>query len=257
MTVTCYAHVLVNGREVWGILDLNNNSIQEVKPTYLDENFVLTNNIIKLTENTKFLVPTKPTKIICLGLNFIDHAIELKMKIPETPIIFIKPTSALIGHKDNIIYPEMTKQVDYEGELAIVIKKTAKGIPPENVNEYILGYTCFNDVTARDLQKIDGQWTRAKSFDTFAPVGPWIVNGIEPHNLKIQTLLNGKIVQESNTKNMIFSVPHVVSFISSIMTLYPGDIISLGTPPGVGELKRGDTISIKIENIGELTNYVV
>lgn len=257
MTVTYYAHVLANGKEIWGALDLNTNTIQEIKPTYLEENFVLTNNIIKLPEDTKFLVPTKPTKIICLGLNYVDHAIELKMEIPKTPIIFIKPTSALIGHKDNIIYPEMTKQVDYEGELAIVIKKTAKCVRPENAQEYILGYTCFNDVTARDLQKIDGQWTRAKSFDTFAPVGPWIVDGIDPHNLRIQTFLNGKIVQDSNTKNMIFTVQYVVSFVSSIMTLYPGDIISLGTPPGVGELKRGDTVTVKIEKIGELTNYVV
>jgi 2-keto-4-pentenoate hydratase/2-oxohepta-3-ene-1,7-dioic acid hydratase in catechol pathway len=179
------------------------------------------------------------------------------MPIPEEPIIFLKPPSAVIGDKDNIVYPLCVEQLDYEGELAVVIKKTAKDVPVENVKDYILGYTCFNDVTARDLQRKDGQWTRAKSFDTFAPIGPWIVPNVDTKNLNIQTLLNDKIVQNSNTKNMIFDVEIVISFVSKIMTLYPGDVISLGTPPNVGPMKRGDKVVVKIQNIGELTNFVV
>lgn len=251
------ARVVINGKEIWGEVNLKNNTIKEIIPNYLSDNFEFTTAEFDLALVNKFLPPVIPTKIICLGLNYIDHAKELKMDIPKEPIIFMKPQSAIVGHNDYIIYPEMVTQLDYEGELAVVIKKTAKNVKPEDVYEYILGYTCFNDVTARDLQKKDGQWTRAKSFDTFAPVGPWIVTNINPKNLKIQTLLNNKIVQNSSTSNMIFSIEYVVSFVSKIMTLYPGDIISLGTPPGVGPMSRGDTVTVKIENIGELTNKVI
>ncbi len=198
----------------------------------------------------------KPSKIVALGLNYIDHAKELNMKIPEEPIIFLKPPSALIGHLEKIIYPEGIKELHYEAELAIVIKKKAKNVPIENAFEYILGYTCLNDVTARDIQRKDIQWTRAKSFDTFCPVGPEIVSGVDPSNLKIETLLNDKIVQCSNTKNMIFKVPEILSFVSKVMTLEEGDIIATGTPPGVGPMQPGDKIEIRIENIGSLINFV-
>ncbi|MCX7941147.1 MAG: fumarylacetoacetate hydrolase family protein [Endomicrobia bacterium] len=257
MTLTYYARVLHNEEEIWGILEPANNRLHKVEPSYLEHNYVLTDKVVELADTTKFLVPTKPTKIICLGLNFIDHALELGMKIPDEPIIFLKPTSALLAHKGNIIYPQMSKQVEYEGELAVVINKLTKNVKKEEVPNYILGFTCFNDVTARDLQKKDGQWTRAKSFDTFAPLGPWIVSGVDPTNLRIRTRLNGKVVQDSNTRNMIFNVYEVISFISSIMTLYPGDVITLGTPPGVGVIKKGDVINVEVQNIGELTNYVV
>ncbi|WP_456472186.1 fumarylacetoacetate hydrolase family protein [Methanocaldococcus sp.] len=199
----------------------------------------------------------KPTKIVCVGLNYIDHAKELNMEIPDEPVIFLKPTSAIIYNEDYIVLPKASKRVDYEVELAYIIKKKAKNVKKEEAEDYILGYTILNDVTARDLQKKDGQWTRAKSFDTFCPIGPRVVKDIDPMNLKIECRVNNEVRQRSNTKNMIFDVYELLEFISSIMTLYPGDIISTGTPPGVGELKDGDIVECEVENIGVLKNYVV
>jgi 2-keto-4-pentenoate hydratase/2-oxohepta-3-ene-1,7-dioic acid hydratase in catechol pathway len=203
----------------------------------------------------KFL-KQKPTKIVCVGLNYHDHAKELKMNQPHHPILFIKPISTLIGHKDTISYPKQSKRVDYEAELAVIIKNKTKNIKESEAMQHIEGFTCLNDITARDLQKLDGQWTRAKSFDTFCAIGPRIVKDIDPNNLKIQSFLNSKLKQDSNTSNFIFKVQEVVSFISKAMTLMPGDIIATGTPPSIGPMKKGDKIEIKIENIGTLTNYV-
>jgi len=208
--------------------------------------------------NLKFL-KQKPTKIVCIGLNYHCHAKEIGMNTPRHPIIFLKPPTTLIGPKDKIVYPKMSKRVDYEGELAVIIKKKAKNIPKNKVKKYIEGFTCLNDVTARDLQKKDGQWTRAKSFDTFCCVGPRIVKwtkGFNPNNLKIQTFLNSKVKQDSNTSQFIFKVEEIVSFISKVMTLNPGDIIATGTPKGIGPMKRGGKIESKIERIGTLINYV-
>src|SRR3989339_162145 len=199
----------------------------------------------------------KPSKVIAVGLNYIDHAKELNMKIPDEPIIFIKPQTAVIWNKEKVKYPKMSKQVDYEAELAIVIGKKCKNISVKNAEKYILGYTCLNDITARDLQRKDGQWTRAKSFDTFCPIGPHIVSGINPDDLKIECYLNDKLKQSSSTKNLIFNVKKLVSFISQVMTLEKYDVISTGTPVGVGPVKIGDKIEIKIEKIGVLTNYVI
>ncbi len=211
-------------------------------------------------EDLKILAPAEPSKIICIGLNYVDHARELKMEIPEEPIIFLKPPTAAIGHEENIVYPTASKQVDYEAELGVVIGKNCKNVTRENAYDVILGYTCFNDVTARDLQKKDGQWTRSKSFDTFAPFGPYIVAKEEiknPQNLDIRLRLNGRIEQTSNTKNFIFDVPFLIEFVSGIMTLNQGDVIATGTPPGVGPVKRGDTVEVEIEGIGVLRNFVV
>ncbi len=199
----------------------------------------------------------KPSKIVCVGLNYIDHAKELNMRIPDEPIIFLKPPSAVIFNNQKIVYPNISKQVDYEAELAVVIGKKCKNVSEKNSKKYILGYACLNDVTARDLQKKDEQWTRAKSFDTFCPLGPHIVSGINPDNLKIELFLNGKLKQSSNTKNLIFKVEKLVSFISKIMTLEKYDVIATGTPVGVGPVKIGDKIEVKIEKIGTLTNFVV
>jgi|SRR3989338_622113 len=205
--------------------------------------------------NLSFL-KQKPTKIVCVGLNYHCHAKELGMNTPHHPILFIKPLTTLIGPKDKIVYPKMSKRVDYEAELAIIIKDKTKNVSKKEAMKHIEGFTCLNDVTARDLQKLDGQWTRAKGFDTFCPIGPKIVKLDNPNNLKIQAILNGKIVQDSNTKNFIFKVEELVSFISKVMTLNPGDIIATGTPKGIGPMKRGDKIEVKIEGIGTLTNYV-
>jgi 2-keto-4-pentenoate hydratase/2-oxohepta-3-ene-1,7-dioic acid hydratase in catechol pathway len=169
----------------------------------------------------------------------------------------LKPPSAIIGPEDKIIYPAMSQRVDYEGELGVVIKKKASHISPQTALDYVLGYTCFNDVTARDLQKPDGQWTRAKGFDTFAPFGPCIETEIDPTNTPIETYLNGQIKQQSNTAELLFSVREVISFISRVMTLLPGDVIATGTPGGIGPMNPGDTIEIKIPPICVLRNYVV
>jgi 2-keto-4-pentenoate hydratase/2-oxohepta-3-ene-1,7-dioic acid hydratase in catechol pathway len=198
-----------------------------------------------------------PTKIVAVGLNYRDHAKELKMEIPKNPIIFIKPASTVIGPEDPIIYPETSNQVDYEAELGIVIGKRAKNIEKDEAKEYILGYTVFNDVTARDLQKKDTQWTRSKSYDTFAPIGPMIETSVNPFDLPISLKLNGITKQNSSTKNMIFNCYELLEFISEIMPLEPGDVIATGTPPGVGPMNRGDIVEAKIEGIGVLKNYVI
>lgn len=251
-----FARILYKQEICLAEINFETNVLELISGSYFQEYKFIEKKISFFDPEIKYLPPTLPSKIVCLGLNYFDHAKELNMQLPKEPIIFIKPNSAVIGDKDKIIYPQQVKQLDYEGEIAVVIKNKCKNVDENDVYEYILGYTCLNDVTARDLQKIDVQWTRAKSFDTFAPIGPYIVSGLEIDNLDINTFLNDKIVQSSNTKNMIFKVECVISYISNIMTLYPGDIISLGTPPGVGPMNKGDKIVVSVEKIGELTNYV-
>ncbi len=207
-------------------------------------------------EEVSLLNPVTPTKIVLVGLNYRDHAAELDMALPENPIIFLKPTTSMIGPGEVIIYPSCSKRVDYEAELALVIGKQARNIRESEAEEYIGGYTCFNDVTARDIQKQDGQWTRAKSFDTFAPVGPWVETELDPSDLAIRSYLNGELKQDSRTSEFIFKVPELVSFVSSVMTLYPGDLIVTGTPSKIGPMNPGDEITIEIEGIGRLTNSV-
>ena len=248
-----YLRFLQNGNIKYGLLE-KDNTIREVVGDIFN-NYKNTENIYSLSEIT-FLPPCVPTKIIAVGLNYFNHANEFQMKIPDEPLIFMKPPSALIAHNDNIIYPKMSKQLDFEAELAVIIKNKVKDIEPENVSKNILGYTCFNDVTARDLQKKDEQWTRAKSFDTFAPIGPFISTDLNPDNLQIKLYKNGQLMQDSSTGSMIFKVDKIVSFISKIMTLFPGDIIATGTPSGVGQLEAGDKVEVEIEGIGILKNKV-
>ena len=238
-------------RIVWGILD--NDGIRVLGSLPFCE-LKVDKEIPHL--GVKLLAPVQPSKIVLVGLNYKDHAQELGMPVPLEPIIFLKPPSAVVGPEEDIVYPPVVDRLDYEAELAVVIKKKCKNVKEEEVNDFILGYTCLNDVTARDLQKKDGQWTRAKSFDTFCPIGPWIETDIDPCNLKIRSYLNGKLKQNSTTANFTFSVPFLVSFISKIMTLLPGDVISTGTPPGMGEMNPGDIVEIEIEGIGILKNKV-
>jgi len=206
----------------------------------------------------QLLPPVQPSKLICVGLNYKDHARELGMEIPDEPIFFLKPPSAIIGSHGKIVYPVMSKHVDYEGELAVIIGKRCKNISRDDTGSVIMGYTCFNDVTARDIQKKDVQWTRSKSFDTFAPLGPYIADPMhDVSNLAIRTRVNGELRQDSSTSNLIFNIPYLIEFISSIMTLERGDIISTGTPAGVGELAAGDEVEVEIENVGLLKNTVV
>lgn len=249
-----YLRFLQNGNIRYGLLE-KGNTIREVVGDIFN-NHKNTENVFSLSEIT-FLPPCVPTKIIAVGLNYFDHANEVQMKISDEPLIFMKPPSTLIAHNDNIIYPKMSKQLDYEAELAVIIKNRIKNIEPEDVFENILGYTCFNDVTARDLQKKDEQWTRAKSFDTFAPIGPFISTGLNSDNLQIKLYKNGQLMQNSSTNNMIFKVDKIISFISRIMTLFPGDIIATGTPSGVGKLEEGDIVEVEIEGIGVLKNNVL
>ena len=204
----------------------------------------------------KILSPCVPTKIVAIGLNYRSHAEELGMALPEDPMVFMKPPTAVIGPDEEIIYPEMSSQVDYEGELAVVIGKKCRFVTEEDSEKYIAGYTCFNDVTARDLQKKDVQFTRAKGFDSFAPMGPFIETDINPCNVKIETFLNGEKKQSGNTNDLIFPVRTIVSFLSKIMTLCPGDIIATGTPSGIGPMKRGDGVEVRIEGVGNLQNKV-
>jgi 2-keto-4-pentenoate hydratase/2-oxohepta-3-ene-1,7-dioic acid hydratase in catechol pathway len=204
------------------------------------------------------LPPVEPTKIVAVGANYKDHAQEMGRPLPEEPLLFLKPSSAMIGTRDIIVYPRMSSRVDYEGELAVVIKKKARLLADDDpVEEHILGYTCFNDITARDLQTKDVQFTRAKSFDTFAACGPCIATDVDPSALHVKTFLNGKLRQSGNTRNLIFTIPFLVRFISRIMTLYPGDIISTGTPAGVGPMQPGDRVDVQIEGIGTLSNQVM
>lgn len=249
-----FIRFLINGKEKNGIVIEEDHTVREIKGDFFDKYEILENQYSLL--EIKYLPPCMPSKIIALGLNYFDHAEEFKLKIPEEPLIFLKPSTAVIGHKENIIYPKMTERLDYEAELGVIIKNKVKNIKPKEVYENILGYTCFNDVTARDLQKKDGQWTRSKSFDTFAPLGPYIVTDLEPNNLEIKLRQNGKVKQHSSTSKMIFKIEETVSFISQIMTLNPGDVIVTGTPSGVGELQVGDVVEVEIEGIGTLTNYI-
>ena len=214
----------------------------------------------------KFLPPVDPPNIIALGLNYKEHAYESRMELSPTPVIFLKSTSSIIGHLQPIKLPEQApKEVDYEGELCIIIGKPAKNVSEENALEYIFGYTCGNDVSARDCQmRLDKQWARAKSFDTFCPLGPWIETEIKSLDLRIQTRLNGKIMQDDSTKNMISNIPQIISYLSKQMTLLPATIIMTGTPPGVGFakkppvfLKKGDIVEVEIESIGILKNNVL
>ena len=214
--------------------------------------------IFELSE-LRILPPASPSKIICIGLNYRDHARELSMEIPDTPVLFLKPPSAVIGHEDKIIYPASSSRVDYEAELAVVIGKRCKNISAEKAEDVIAGYTCFNDLTARDLQQKDGQWTRAKSFDTFAAFGPYLASPdeLDVTDAKIACRVNGKTKQASSTSNFIFDIPYLIEFITEIMTLEVGDVITTGTPSGVGELQRGDTVEVEIQGIGILRNEVV
>jgi 2-keto-4-pentenoate hydratase/2-oxohepta-3-ene-1,7-dioic acid hydratase in catechol pathway len=210
-----------------------------------------------LVKQVVLLAPVTPSKIVAVGRNYRDHVQEVNAPIPEEPILFLKPPTSLIGPDDPIVYPPLSQRVDYEAELGVVIKKRCRNVTPERAREYILGYTCVNDVTARDLQRKDGQWTRGKSFDTFCPVGPCIATEIDPNAVDVEAYLNGERRQASNTKHFIFPLEEVVARTSQVMTLLPGDLIATGTPSGIGPMQPGDKIEIRIEGIGSLKNPVV
>jgi 2-keto-4-pentenoate hydratase/2-oxohepta-3-ene-1,7-dioic acid hydratase in catechol pathway len=214
-----------------------------------------TDNRQKITD-MELLSPTEPSKVVAVGLNYQEHIDETGMDKPDAPVLFMKPSTSVIGPNEPIIYPASAGRVDYEAELAVVIGKKCKNVSGEQAAEYIFGYTCLNDVTERFMQGMDGQWTRAKSFDTFCPVGPVIVTDIDPKGLKVEAYLNGEQKQSANTDMLIFDIDELVSFISGVMTLLPGDVIATGTPSGIGPMEPGDEIEIRVENVGSLINTV-
>lgn len=204
----------------------------------------------------ELLAPVQPSKIICVGRNYVDHAKEHGVDVPEVPMLFLKPPSALIGHGKPIVLPPQSNQVEHEAELTVVIGKRGRWISPGEAMDYVFGYTIGNDVTARDLQRRDGQWTRGKGFDTFCPVGPWIETELDTYDLLVTCRVNGDVRQMASTRDMVFSIPQLIAFASSVMTLEPGDLLLTGTPAGVSPLSAGDVVEVSIEGIGALSNPV-
>ncbi len=248
-----YCRFQAGGESGWGIVE--DHQVWEVTPDIFTSP-QKTGRSFPMDE-VRFLAPCIPSKVIAVGLNYKDHIKEFgRTGIPTEPVIFLKAPSSVIGPDDTIRIPTGIGEVHYEAELAVVISKQGRHIPEEKALEYVLGCTCVNDVTARDLQKKDTQWARAKSFDTFTPIGPWISDGLPLQNLRVESYLNNKIAQQGHTREMIFPVTRLVSFVSSVMTLYPGDVISTGTPVGVGPFKAGDVIEIFVEGVGRLRNFV-
>ena len=200
------------------------------------------------------LSPCEPSKIPAIGLNYHEHAREMNKPAPEEPLLFMKPASSVIGFGSPVIMPALSRRIDFEGELGIVMGKACRAVTESEALDFVMGYTCLNDITARDLQAKDGQYTRAKCFDTFCPIGPAIALDVEPGNLKIKTTLNGKLFQDSSTFDMIFSIEQMVAYVSSVMTLNPGDVIATGTPSGISTMQAGDTVCVELEGIGRLIN---
>ncbi len=204
----------------------------------------------------KMLAPCAPSKILCVGRNYVEHAKELGNEVPKVPLIFLKPPSSIISNGEHIILPPQSSQVEHEAELVVVIGRHAKNVTTDTAKEFIFGYTIGNDITARDLQKTDGQWTRAKGFDTFCSFGPWIDTEFDASDAVVTCRVNGQMRQMASTRDMVFNVATLIAYISSVMTLEPGDIIFTGTPAGVGELKNGDVVDVEIEGLGKLSNPV-
>lgn len=207
--------------------------------------------------NVKLLPPVIPTKIVCIGLNYRGHIEEIGARLPEKPHFFLKPPSSLIGHEDAIILPQGAERVDYEGELAVVIKDKMKDVPEGETLDHVLGYSCFNDVTERAIvSKNIADLILAKGFDTFSAFGPYLVTNLDPNNLEVKTYLNGKLMQHDNTRNSVFSVQHILNYLSQCMTLYPGDVVITGTPKGIGPMNPGDVVEVEVEGVGRLRNTV-
>lgn len=209
-------------------------------------------------EDARLLAPVIPrSKVVGIGRNYADHAAELGNELPKEPLVFLKPNTAVVGPGDPIVLPPISDEVHYEGELAVVIGRICKDVPRDRVPEVVLGYTCANDVTLRDLQRTDGQWARAKGFDSSCPLGPWVVTDLDVHDLRLTTRLDGETVQDGRTSDLVFGIDELVSYVSQAFTLLPGDVLLTGTPAGVGPLSSGQRVAVEIEGIGVLENPVV
>lgn len=243
------------GKTRWGVLD--GEQVHTLKyPPYAGETEYYDGKTWDL-KDCRLLAPCEPSKIVCLGKNYYDHAMEMGEGVPETPILFMKTPNCLNHPEGEVHAPAFVGRLDYEGELAFVIKKTAKDVKAEDAWSYILGFTCLNDVTARDIQKGDGQWTRGKCMDGFAPMGPVLTDEVDPTDLRIMTRLNGQTVQDSRTSFFMTKIPDMLAFITAAMTLAPGDVVTTGTPAGIGTMHPGDTVEVEIEGIGTLRNHIV
>ena len=248
-----YVKLLRDGRELWGVVQ--GELVRTLtKPPF--EEICYDGQIIPLNKCT-LLAPCQATKIVCVGKNYYDHAVEMGDGVPDRPILFLKAPNTLNRPEGEIHAPGFVERLDYEGELAFVIRRRAKDVKAENFADYILGYTCLNDVTARDIQQADGQWIRGKGMDGFAPVGPWVTDEVDPAALDIVTRLNGKVVQQGNTRQFMTAVPQLLEFITASMTLEPGDVVTTGTPAGIGPMVPGDTVEVDIQGIGVLRNHVI
>ena len=243
------------GRVAYGLVDPAAGRIREIEGAPFDE--VRIRGTGRALADVKVLAPVVPSKIVAVGLNYRDHAREMGKTIPEEPLLFLKAPSALNDPGGDVVYPRASQRVDHEAELAVVIGRTARNVKAKDARSYILGYTCINDVTARDLQVKDGLYARAKGFDTFAPLGPWIETDLDPSALAVRCFVNGETRQDGNTREMGAGAYRLVEFISHIMTLFPGDVIATGTPPGVGPVRIGDEMRVEVEGIGSLVNRIV
>ena len=242
---------------VYGLVDATGEKIAEITGDPLYTKIELT-GATHVVEDVRLLAPVIPrSKIIGIGRNYADHAAEMGTEVPEEPLMFLIPNTAVVGPGDPVVIPEQTAEVSYEGELAVVIGRMCKDIAPEEARAVIYGYTCANDVTARDLQRSDGQWARAKGFDTFAPLGPWIESDLDPGDLSIVTRVDGEVVQDGTTADMVHGVAALVSYASRAFTLLPGDVILTGTPAGVGPVVAGQRVEVEVEGIGVLANPFV
>jgi 2-keto-4-pentenoate hydratase/2-oxohepta-3-ene-1,7-dioic acid hydratase in catechol pathway len=205
----------------------------------------------------KLLAPCQPSKIVCIGRNYVEHAAEHGAEVPAEPLVFLKPPSAVVGPDEPVVLTRLSQRVEHEGELVVVIGQRARHLQPENALDVVLGYTCGNDVTARDLQRRDGQWSRAKGFDTFCPLGPWIETELDWRAQQVQCLVNGQVRQSGSTSDMVFGVPELLAYVTAVMTLEPGDVLMTGTPSGVSPLRAGDSMTVSVSGIGLLSNPVV
>jgi 2-keto-4-pentenoate hydratase/2-oxohepta-3-ene-1,7-dioic acid hydratase in catechol pathway len=237
-----------------GASEFGSDTIRVLKGTFFEDPLP-TGEEVPL-DDVRLLAPVLPSKLVCVGKNYAAHAAEFGMEVPEEPLLFLKPSTAVIGPHDPIRLLPISRRVDYEGELAVVIGRIARGVRTEDAAKYILGYTCANDVTLRDLQETDDQWARAKGFDGSCPLGPWIETDLDPTDVRVETRLNGEIRQAAQTSDMVFGVATLVEFITSFMTLLPGDVILTGTPEGVGKLAHGDVVEIEVDGVGTLSNPV-
>jgi 2-keto-4-pentenoate hydratase/2-oxohepta-3-ene-1,7-dioic acid hydratase in catechol pathway len=242
------------GRIATGAVDEESETIRVLAGTFFEQP-VPTGEEVPL-DDVRLLAPILPSKAVCVGKNYAAHAAEFDSDVPEEPLLFLKPSTSVIGPGDTIPLPSISRRVDYEGELAVIIGRLARSVRAEEAFRYILGYTCANDVTLRDLQKKDGQWARAKGFDGSCPLGPWIQTELDPNDARVETRVNGDTRQSATTAELVFGVATVIEYITEVMTLLPGDVVLTGTPEGVGRLEPGDRVEVEVEGVGVLVNPV-